>query len=141
MIRTQDRTAFGDLVWYDSVDDARDVGFVRGSPVGCVRPERPGDFAGDPMGDATCSRLCVDLKRRYQYGIVISSIERRTYGPTLAERIRGEVTNQRSRLTRSKNDEDTSQLRSIEDRLESSPVIEVYHATRRVCGAHCNTMR
>ncbi len=44
-------------------------------------------------------------------------------------------------FTWSKNYEDTGQLRSIEDRLESPPVVEVHYATRRVCRAHYNPWR
>ena len=56
-------------------------------------------------------------------------------------RIRREVAKKESTLTRTKGDEETGQLRSVEDRLECPPVVEVYHAARGVCRTHYNTRR
>ena len=51
----------GDLVRYSRIDDSSDVWFVRSSPVGGVRPESTRDLTGDPMRNATCSGLRIDL--------------------------------------------------------------------------------
>ena len=58
---SENGATLGDLEGLSAVNDAVDVRLVGRRPIGGIRPNGPCSLGGNPSGDATRSRLSIDL--------------------------------------------------------------------------------